>query len=112
MVGVLEARVRLDHRAMGEIGAQCGLVEKGTPIGPLAAVGAVANEARSVREKLRDRRRRDGRVQAADVAADAVVEADASSLSQLEDAGGSEGFGMRGDAEAMPRRQLRPALEI
>jgi hypothetical protein len=65
-----------------------------------------------VREELCEARAGDRAVEPFHVLADAVVEAEALLLAQAQDAGGSEAFGMRGDAEAVARRQRHGARQI
>ena len=87
-------------------------VEIRPPVDELAGVVAVADDAGGVREKLRDGRARDRRMQAVDIIAGRIVELELALLAQLHDAGGGEAFGMRGDAEAMARGQLFAGREI
>src|SRR6185437_2679412 len=112
VVGILEPRVALDRRAAGEIAADLRDAEKGPPIEPLAAIGAVAHEPGAVREELSDRRLGDRLVQVADMLADGIVEPQPALLAQLHDARGGEALRMRGDAEAVARRQRQVLHQI
>jgi len=51
-------------------------------------------------------------MQAADILADGIVEPELALLTQLHHAGRSKALGVRGDAEAMARRQLLAGIEI
>lgn len=63
-------------------------------------------------EQLCDRRLGNARMQVADILADGVVEPQLALLAQFQDAGGGEALGVRGDAKAVPRRQLFAGVEI
>src|SRR5262249_7315748 len=112
MVRVFEAGAALQDRRLRQVGPQLIGIAKGPAIVPLAAVDAVADDPRAVRQQLQDRHLGQLRMQAVDMAASPVVKRQAAFLAQLHDAGGGEGLRMRGNAEAMARRQCRALRRI
>src|SRR3954454_13060526 len=84
----------------------------GARVEELPGVTAIAHEPSRVREQLRDRHARDRRMETIDVVAGRIVELELPLLAQLHDARGGEALGMRGDAEAVSRREGFAGVEI
>ncbi|MGY3276418.1 hypothetical protein ACVJ5M_004015 [Bradyrhizobium sp. S3.7.6] len=112
VVGVFEARPRLDRGRQLQFREQLPGVEIGTVVDELPGIGAIARQPRAVREHLRNRRLGDARMQAADMLADRVVEPQLALVAQLHDAGGGEALRMRGDTAAVARGEFFAGVEI
>src|SRR5215469_4849791 len=112
VVRVFKAGIGLDDRRRRQIGAQLRFVEEWTRVLPLAAVGAIADDAGAVREQLGDRRLRNRRVKALHILTGAVVETELALFAKLHDAGSGETLGMRRDTKTMTWRQRRLADNI
>src|SRR5215475_973744 len=112
VVGVFEACVRRDRRYLSQLGQKLIGLEVRPPIRELSGVATVADQPGAVREQLRDRGLRDLLMQLLDVVADCIVELQSLQLPQPHDAGRQKGLAVRGDAEAVPRRELFAAVEI
>jgi hypothetical protein len=112
VIGIFEAGVGRDSRIIRKIGDQLLGVVKGAPVDELAVVGAVANDARAMREQLRYRRLADFAIEAFDIVADGIVEFQPALFAQLHHARRGETLRMRSDAETMARRHFFAAAEI
>jgi hypothetical protein len=87
---VFHARAGRDDERQLELGTQLGFVEVRPPVEELAGILAVTDDAGGMREKLRDGRAGDIRVQAFDVVSRRIVEFELALLTQLHDAGRRE----------------------
>src|SRR6185503_6008113 len=101
-----------DDERLLEVGPELGLVKVGPAIGELPSIRAVTDDTGRVRKQLRDGGARDRRVQAIDIVPGRVVEFELALLTQLQNSGGREALGMRGDAKAMARGQRLAGAEI
>ena len=105
VVRILELHPRLQRRLVAQVRQQFCTGEKGPPVQELARVGAVARDACGVRQQLANARPGQVFVQAIDIAANGVVQADLSLLAQQHDPSGREALGVRRDAQAVPGRE-------
>ncbi len=112
VIGIFEAGAGLDRGRQLQLREQLLRVEIGAAVDELAGIGAVARQARAVRQHLCDRRLGNARMQAADMLADGIVEPELALLAQLHDAGCGEALGMGGDPEEMARGELLAGVEI
>ena len=112
VVRVLEAGVRLDRRCLRQRRAQLFLVGEGAPAQPLIAGQPVAHDARAVQEQLAQPHLGQRRVEPGYVRADLVVQTQRAALAQLHDSRGRERLGVRGDTNAMARRQRRAGGQV
>jgi hypothetical protein len=112
VIGIFEAGVGIDRRRQREFGAQLVRREIGPGVGELTGIMAVAHQPRTVRQQLRQSGRANIWMQVLHVGPDGIVELQLLALAQAHDAGGGESLAVRGDPEAMARRQFLAAVEI
>ena len=75
-------------------------------------ISSVARQPGAVREHMGNRGLGHARMQAADILADGIVEAELALLAQLHNAGRGKALRVRGNAEAVARSELLASVEI
>lgn len=112
VIGIFQALRARENRRPREIGEQLVLAQIGLAIEELARVYAVPQETGAVGKQLGQRHRRNVWVQALDIGAGPVVEPQAPLLDEAQGTRSGEALRMRGDAEAVARRQRLAGCKI
>src|SRR6266568_2022097 len=101
VIGIFETRIGLDDRRLLQAGRKLACVVEWPPIKKLTGVVAVADQSCAVREKLRDGRRCDRRMEIGDELSRGVIELELALLAELQTAGSDEALRNRAHPKVM-----------